>query len=144
MGAKQNIIDIDLSMTRRKRFRVDKDNNRIVELNTSDLTIVTRLKEAYPKLQELTESIKDDSDESELDWLKEVDEKMRKLIDYIFDSNVSEICAPDGTMYDMFEGQFRYEYIIDVLGNLYETNMSAEVEKMRKRVEKHTSKYTGK
>ena len=32
--------DIDLSAIRKKRFRIDGDNNRFIELNTSDMNIL--------------------------------------------------------------------------------------------------------
>ena len=50
-----NVVDLDLSVIRKKRFRVDGDNNRILELNTSDVGIVSRLNEVYPKLQKLAQ-----------------------------------------------------------------------------------------
>ena len=49
-----DIVDLDLSAIRKKRFRVDGDDSKILELNTSDLNILPRLKESYPKLQELS------------------------------------------------------------------------------------------
>ena len=69
---------------------------------------------------------------------------MRQLIDYIFNSNVSEVCAPDGTMYDPIDGQFRFEHIINCLVALYENNIDLEVKQISNRVRKYTDKYTGK
>lgn len=161
MGKKVNttadIIDIDLSAIRKKRFRIDGDNNRIIELNTSDLNILPRLREAYPKLQELNKKVaelapelgSDDDFGSEnfnktVDILTNIDKSMRELIDYIFDSNVSEICAPSGSMYDPFGGQCRFEHIITCLSNLYETDLTAELDQLSKRTAKYTTKYTRK
>lgn len=153
-----NIVDIDLSVIRKKRFRIDGDDNRILELNTSDLNILPRLKETYPKLMELNNQVAELSAkasettdgvglengefDSVIDTLAQVDTSMRELIDYIFDSNVSEICAPSGSMYDPINGQCRFEHIIACLTNLYETDMSAELDKLAKRTDKYTSKYT--
>ena len=154
-----NIVDIDLSVIRKKRFRIDGDDNRIIELNTSDLNILPRLKETYPKLMELnkqvaemSESTEDTSDDANsfddpkfdnvINTLTKVDKSMREMIDYIFDSNVSEICAPSGSMYDPINGQCRFEHIISCLTNLYETDMSAELDKLSQRTNKYTSKYT--
>jgi hypothetical protein len=47
------IIDLDLSITKKKKFRFDKDDNRIVEINTSDMNLMQRVNVAYPKLQAL-------------------------------------------------------------------------------------------
>ena len=148
-----DIIDIDLSAIRKKRFRIDGDDNRIVELNTSDLNILPRLREAYPKLQELNKQIAsmapdltsdDEAFNTTVDVLINVDKSMRELVDYIFDSNVSEVCAPSGSMYDPIGGQCRFEHIIACLTNLYETDLTAELDKLAKRTAKYTTKYTRK
>ena len=156
---KNNIVDIDLSAIRKKRFRVDGDDNRILELNTSDLGILPRLRESYPKLVSLAENafkdlpeiqstsedydfVTDEATTELVEALKKADADMRDLVDYIFDSNVSEICAPSGSMYDPIGGQFRFEHIIGTLGTLYETDIAAEMKQATKRVKKHTAKYT--
>lgn len=152
----ENIIDIDLSVTRKKKFRINGDNTRFLELNTSDLGIFSRLKAVYPKMKEssaqaaqlLESNIEDTEDEDglraieQLAKLSEIDAQLRNQLDEIFDSNVSEVCAPDGTLYDPFNGAFRFEHIIDVLTGLYETNLQQEFRAMTQRVEKHTKKYT--
>lgn len=151
-----DIVDINLSAIRKKRFRIDGDDNRILELNTSDLGVLSRIKEAYPKLQELNERaihdwpnsdadhVGDEDYEAVVNVLKGIDTEMRQLIDYIFNSNVSEVCAPDGTMYDPIDGQFRFEHIINCLVALYENNIDLEVKQISNRVKKYTDKYTGK
>lgn len=153
------VTDISLSSIRKKRFRIDEDNNRILELNTSDLNILARLKEAYPKLVKLAETaftnlpevdgsaedydfMTDEATSEVIEKLKEADKDMRSLMDYIFNSNVSEMCAPDGSMYDPINGKFRFEHIIDTLAVLYETDVSGELNKISARVKKHTDKYT--
>lgn len=146
MGTKKNdVIDIDLSVTKKKRFRIDKDNDRILELNTSDMTILSRLQDIYPKLEELgAKATTLDMDEDGVEILKEIDKELREHIDYIFDSNVSEICAPDGSMYDLFNGQFRFEHILNVLTTLYEDNIERESSQLLARMRTHTDKYVKK
>ena len=145
-----NIIDIDLSATRKKRFRIDGDDNRIIEINTSDMTILNRLDEADKRLRELAEYANfeltgdDDKDKDVVKELLSTDKQMREIIDYLFDSPVADICAPDGSMYDPFEGKYRFEHIMEALFTQYENNISEEIKKMRKNVKKHTDKYTKK
>lgn len=153
------VVDIDLSAIRKKRFRIDGDDNKILELNTSDLNILSRLKESYPKLQKLSEQAAEewpnelDSDtdnppidsqemEKAVNFLVRIDNEMREIVDYIFDAPVSKLCADSGSMYDPINGQFRYEHIISTLGNLYEVELSNEMTKLSSRVQKHTNKYT--
>lgn len=156
-----DIIDLDLSVTKRKRFRFDHDDNRIVDLNTSDMNIIGRMTESYPKLEELQQrasklmdGIKTDSDEEDneasvvadmrtvSDRLKDIDKDMRDLIDFMFDAPVSQAAAPDGSMYDPYNGSFRFEYIIAVLMTQYEKNLQTEFNKMTKQMDIHTAKYT--
>ncbi len=154
-----DIQDIDISAIKKKRFRINGDNSKILELNTSDLNISSRLETSYNKLQKhmeevgelLAKSVPDDEaelteeQENTIDaQLKAIDELMREEIDYIFDAPVSEVCADGGSMYDPFEGAFRFEHIIEAIAKLYETNLSNEFAKMKKRVSARTSKYTKK
>ena len=145
-----NIIDLDLSVTRKKRFRIDGDDNRVIELNTSDMTILSRLGEAEKRLTELAEhanfDVLDDEQEK-VDRVAELlatDKQMREIIDYLFDAEVADICAPDGSMYDPFNGKYRFEHIMETLFTQYEKNISEEIKKMRRNVQKHTDKYTKK
>lgn len=147
-----DIIDIDLSPIKKKRFRINGDNDKILELNTSDTTIIKRIPEAQKKLDKLAdeaksftkEELNDNSAEGLeklSDKLDKIDSKMREVIDDLFKAPVSEVCADDGSMYDLFEGQLRFEYIIDKIIGLYEDNISNEYSKLRSRIQKHTSKY---
>ncbi len=155
----QNVADLSLDVIRKKRFRIDGDDSRILELNTSDLNILARLKEAYPKLVQLANDafqnlpnvdgnaedynfMTDEATAEVIEALKKADAEMRKLVDYIFNSNVSELCAVDGSMYDPINGKFRFEHIIDTLAELYETDVSKEMTTLSNRVRKHTDKYT--
>lgn len=138
-----DIIDISIDGIKRKRFRINGDNDSIVELNLSDLGIITRLEEGLDKLQSEMSKIANLSDEDNVsEKLKEIDARMREYVDYIFDYPVSAVCAKHGTMYDPSNGQFRYETIIDGLTKLYADNINSEYKKLQNRVKKHTDKYT--
>ena len=153
------IVDVDISSIRRKRFRINGDSSKIIELNTSDMNISTRLQDAYNKLQKHMEKVGDilsdipDEKDAELteeqqenikSSLHDIDVAMKKEVDYIFDAPVSDACCDGGSMYDPFEGMFRYEHIIEALLKLYERNLENEFAKMRRRVSAKTSKYTKK
>lgn len=158
VNPQSNVIDINLGIIRKKRYRIDGDDNRILELNTSDLNILARLKETYPKLVDLANNAfkdlpevdtsenydfaTDEATANVINTLKDADAKMRELVDYIFDAPVSDVCAPSGSMYDPINSAFRFEHIIDTLAALYETNISSEMGNISKRVRKHTDKYT--
>lgn len=151
-----DVVDVDLGFVEKKRFRICGDYNRMLELNVSDLNIASRLKIGYPKLKTLLleaqkkiEAIPDDLEDEVMlgelaDKLTEIDKEMRDVIDYIFDTNASAVCAPSGNMYDPVNGQFRFERIIEKLSALYSNGLDEEFAKIKNRVEGKTSKYTKK
>lgn len=152
---KEEVIDLALEPVKRSKIRVNGDQNKIIELNLSDMGIVGRLKTAYKNLQELSKQVagladeldgKSDEETMELmdSRLKELDAKMRAEIDTLFDYPVSAVCVPYGTMYDPHDGEFTYEHIIDALSTLYNNNFNKEFKLMKARVQKHTDKYTKK
>lgn len=148
----------NISLSNKKTFSIDGDLNRSIQLDTSDMNIIVRMEEVYPELQRMAvEAIdkmsgiknkRDEEEESSLkdysEVLKEIDSIMREKINYIFASDIADVCVPTGNMYDVINGEFRFEHLIDVLIRLYANDMSAEFKKMRERVKKHTAKYTNK
>lgn len=151
-----NVIDIDLSALRKKRIRIDGDDNKIIEINVSDMGVINRLQEAYDRLislantynlqEEESNAEADDDDfdvEKTVETLRILDKEMRELVDFVFQANVSEVCASDGTMADPVNGQFRFEYIIEKFLAVYDKNFTEEFKKMSKNVKKRTNKYTG-
>ena len=143
----QDVVDIDFGELQKKKFRLDRDNNRVIELNTSDISVVKRLEEVYPKMLSLVDKahldIEADPD-STIDAVMSVNDEMKKLLNYAFDSDIADKACPDGTLYDPINGKFRFEYIMEKLIALYDENFKNEFNLMQKRVSKHTSKYTKK
>lgn len=151
------VVDVNISSMRKERFRINGDNDKILELNTKDMGIITRISELYPKLQELADkATKIGADEEDFSddpikfksqiekfgaQLKDVDKGMREYIDELFDANVSETCAPFGNMYDIVDGQFRYDNIIDTIAQLYEASITKETQALKTRLAKRTEKY---
>jgi hypothetical protein len=144
-----DVIDISLNLATKKKFRINGDNDKILELDISDFNIITRFNDSYPQLVELDNKIvelgKSSDEETNMEEFsakfKEIDTEMRKLIDTIFDTNVSKVCVSEGSMYDIVDGELRYEHILTQLIQLYETNINSELEKRRANVQKHTDKY---
>ena len=153
-----DIQDIDLGFVEKKRFRIAGDFNRMLEINVNDMNIIVRYKEVIPKLKafaeeatkkiegiNISENEEENFDFKEMgkfaDFLKDIDKQMRSLIDYLFDTNASEVCAPSGNMFDPVDGEFRYEKIIGTIAKLYKTGFDEEIKKFEKKTSKHTSKY---
>lgn len=152
------IQDISIAAVKLKRIRINGDDNKIIELNTSDLNVITRLEDSYNKLTDtmnevakLLSEMPDGEEDvsgarmSEISaMLKKLDNSMREEVDYIFNAPVSAACCDKGSMYDPYEGEFMYEHIIEAILSLYERNLEKEFGKIRKRVSAKTSKYTKK
>ena len=151
-NTQERIIDLDISPIKKSKIRINGDQNDIIELNLSDMNIMKRLDTAYNNLKLLSKKVAsietsdDTEDEAALKKmtkkLDELDAKMRKEVDFIFDSAVSDKCVPSGTMYDPHDGEFTYEHVIESLLGLYATNMKDEFKKIKSKVAKHTNKYT--
>ena len=141
-----NVIDITLDTATKQRFRINGDNNSIIELNTSDLGILERYEKGLADLEkemEVVTSIPDDEDDkSMMKKLMEADKHMRDCLDFIFDSPISAVCGRGGTMYDPKDGKFRYEVIIESLLQLYTNNINQEAKLIANRVKQRTAKYT--
>jgi len=153
-----NVVNLDLSETARTKVWVNGDNTKILELNLTDLGIMSRAKDAKDKLDELQAeanalasadvpaTIESDEDEKKVDEaiekFRNIDNKMRDLVDSIFDFPVCDVCCDGGSMYDPIGGQYRYDYIIDRLMVLYGSQWEKEGKLRQQNMEKHTSKYT--
>lgn len=150
-----NVLNLNIPELLRTRITINGDENKFIELNLSDITIVKRLEESYEKLNDLAldaskAGINLDSDEEITDeqaqelaniLLNETDKKMRDLVDYVFDYPVSDVVLSEGSMFDPVNGNFKFEIIIESLFGLYEKNLAKEAAKIRKNVHKHTDKY---
>ena len=145
-------VSIDLSALKKTKVLINEDESKYVMLDLSDLNVPTRFEEVSPKVEAILIGIGNygdvTEDEEKAKLLKkqiaEGDKAIREYFDYIFDSNVSEVCAPSGTMVDMIDGKFRWEYIIEALSSLYGKHIEMEFNKVMARVKSHTDKYTNK
>lgn len=147
----QQTVDFDLSLNTRKTIRIDGDDNRIIKLNTADMGIIERIQQLSERMSELAKefvSVKYDEnlDEKEstdelVNQINKIDGEMRSIIDDLFQSPICDVCVPDGTMFDIHNGEFMYEILIDRLLTLYADTIQDETQKVITRMRKHTDKY---
>ena len=146
----EKIMDLNLDAIKKTKVRINGENDKVLELNLSDLGITQRLQVVYDELQDLAHSAEaiqlDDTDSESIKAasakLMELDEQMRDKVDWLFDAPVSAICAANGTMFDpMAGGKFRFEYIIEKLSDLYAGTFKKEFAAMERNVSKRTAKY---
>lgn len=159
------VVNLDLSATKGTTVQVNGDPNAQFTLNLSDFGIYARLTDGLDKLyntfaelknkmgdiatsdadeasvESEDEELTDETNDKFIDTMKEADAQMRGIVDYIFSAPVSDVCAPDGYMFDLFEGQLRFEYIINAITKLYENNINAEFYKVKARVNSKLPHY---
>ena len=139
--------NIDLGF-RKKRFTIDGDENRVLEIDTTDMGTIGRFEQYSKQLSDLSnqyftlgELLSNGESDAYSNKLKALDTEMRGIIDAVFGTNVCDVCAPSGTLFDPVNGQLKFEIIISALLNLYETEMSAELKKINARMQAHLKKY---
>lgn len=144
------IVDINIGMSKKRPFRINGDPNKIIRLNVADMGVGMRLQTAYENLMRMMEEIaslgskeklSDDEQKLTLKKMEELNEQMKEQVDYIFNEPVADKCCDGGTMWDPYDGMFRFEHIIDALLGLYENNFTHEFEKMRKKVNTRITEY---
>ena len=154
MGTKKktNVTDIQLNISKKEQFRINGDDSKIIELDISDLGVLNRLRESYPRLQALDmKGFETESDEDSdiktlgeyMDALDSINTEMCGILNYIFDSDIAETCSFGKPLYNMVAGKFIFEIIMDTLFGLYSDSIKAEFGEMSARMKSHTSKYTG-
>lgn len=159
MNTTHDTINISVRGSSRKRFAIDGDPDRVIELNTSDIGIVKRLSDTLPKLKAVEEKIAQvdstglttdegfDIEKTNVftEDIETLHNEMKTLINEVFDENVVDKCLPrGGTLLDPVDGEMRYLVIIADLSNAYQDDLSDEMKKVAKKRESHTSKYTKK
>ena len=142
----KNTVNLDFSLFKKKRIKVGKSDTDVIELDTSDMGIIIRLNEIEDKINSAIAKAKALTPESSIEEFAEsihtADVEIRKAIDYLFDANVSNIVAPTGTMIDIHNGTYRFEYIIATLIQLYDETITSELNRQEKKAESHIQKYT--
>lgn len=158
--------NINLNISTRKKFTIDGDATRVIELDIHDLALVTRLSDSLQRMDALTaeweklgnmvgnSTVDDVEDDTAVDVIiKEskdfsdqfnlIETEMRNIIEFIFDCDgMCKTILGNSSVFSPVNGKYKYEQIIDVLTGLYEDSIEKEAKKINARkVEAKTSKY---
>lgn len=119
-----------------KEFDINGDKNKILRVNTSDAQILKRAKEKEEEVKRIVtecENVKDDmSLDEEIKLMDKLDKEVRPIIDYIFNTNASEIAF----------GSTNCVSIVDNGFPLFWNFMEALIAEVEKDVEKNYKKAT--
>ena len=144
-------LNINLSEARKKRYTIDGDESRILEFDATDLGLLVRIEEVEPAILDAVNKFGEaqaDADYENNETIKEMAKRLKELdlfirerLDYLFDTNFSEVCAPHGTMLDPVNGEMRFTYLLDTFANVYGEELSKALKKRNDTMKKYTKKY---
>ena len=126
-----------------EQYTIEDKNGTVLgkfEMNPADVELVKR----YEHVAEAVSHIADNVDESKdiVDIIKEMEEKLNKQIDYLFNSNVSQsffsITSPFTVLAN---GEFFVENVLNAIGKLIEAETGKRFEKVQTKINQYTSKY---
>ena len=150
----EKMENIQLGLNTKKKFTIDGDSNKVLEIDVQDMSIMSRIKPAMEKLnnirehwQGLQDKDKDNLTEEEIEEISEAmqisEKEMCDSIDFLFDTNVCEVCLGNASVFTPVNGRLKYEILITALSALYENTIKLEMSKFDiQKVKKRTSKYT--
>lgn len=118
---------------------MDSDGEQVGEIkfNPSDIDIVKRYEFVAEQLEKLGTDTTDD-----FDSIYDTSEKIKELMDYLFNCNVSEglfkICNP---LTPVSDGDFFVEKVLEGIAGLIEQTTNQRLEKKKVKIQKATTKY---
>lgn len=125
-----------------KTFTINGDENRIIKINTTDMQLMTRIKKAEPKLTELSQKCCNIDDTLSVDdtisLMDTCETEVRKTIDYILNSKVSDIVFGNTGCISISGGEPLFVNFI----NAVVAEINKDIEKESKISEKKINKYT--
>lgn len=139
----EDVVDVEITPVKvKQRFRIDRDNNKIIELDVTDISVVTRLESKIPELSGLADELDAATEDNLSEFVAAMETKVRGIIDYIFDSNVADVICGNASIMAIIDGKFRFEYILETLLGLYGNNISKEADKVKAAHNKYVDKYS--
>lgn len=146
------IKNLNFGMPKRKKFSIDGDENRVIELDTGDTGIMGRwsavqewIEQAAQELETLADAGKSEEQAASASKrFAEINAGAREKLNFLFDTDVCTPIAGNGALIRMVEGEPLFMRIIDTILPLYEADIKVEYEKSKRRIEKHTAKYAAK
>lgn len=136
-----------------KEFMINGDKNRVIRFNPADINLLERFDKAYKSIEEEQRRIEKDIElktngkpveeqedyEQALEVIRRLNQFIKDQIDYIFDSEVSDVIFGNQSPMSTVKGRPFFERVFDAIQPILEKEITAE----RKASEKRISKYTG-
>lgn len=163
--SKTTTNNIELNISSKREYTINGDKSKILKLNPNDMGIIARTSDAIAMINELEtdytklfsepeKKTSDDIEEKTSDDMpsdealtqfstkfKQLDAGIREAVNFLFDYDVCSVCADEGSMFDLQDGEYRYAVIIDTLMPLYADTITEETNKMITKMQKKVEKY---
>ena len=145
MAKQVNNISFDEGV---KEYTINNDPDRVLRINTSDISLLTRADEAeknidafmkrYNNIKINPDGTADADDETALQAVKEITEYVREQIDYIFNAPVCKIAFGNTNPLSTYKGVTLYERFLNGVMPIIKADIEAENKEAQKRAEKYT------
>ena len=122
-----------------KRLAINGDENRIITINPTDISIVKRYNEVIPQLDELSEKYKQISQEKVVEAVSELDRKAREFIDYIIGAEVSVTVFGTANCLSYAGGQTIFENFLTAYMDYMTPAIKSEYDKSKNNIQKYTN-----
>lgn len=122
-----------------ERLAINGDENRIITINPTDISVIKRYNEVIPQLDELTEKYKEVPQDQTIEIISELDKKAREIIDYIIGSPVSETVFGIANCLSYAGGQTIFENFLTAYMDYMTPAIKSEYDKSQKRIKKYTN-----
>ena len=136
-----------------KEFTINNDPDKVIRFNPADINLLDRFDKAYKSIEEEHKKIEEDIElevdgkpveeqedyEQALEVIRRLNQFIKDQIDYIFDSEVSDVIFGNQSPMSTVKGSPFFERVFDAIEPILKKEITAE----RKASEKRMSKYTG-
>lgn len=136
-----------------KEFTINNDPGKVIRFNPADINLLDRFDKAYKSIEEEQKKLEEDIElevdgkpveeqedyEQALEVIRRLNQFIKDQIDYIFDSEVSDVIFGNQSPMSTVKGRPFFERIFDAIEPILKKEITAE----RKASEKRMSKYTG-
>ena len=138
-----NVVTIDDGL---KTYDIQNKEGKILgqfSFNPGDTGIVKRYNKALENFEKVFSEIDKIEDDAELEqYIDALDAKVYEFVDSIFDADIaSNFFSIMGPFSLLESGSFFVENVLDVIGSVIQSETGERVQKLDKKIKKHTAKY---
>ena len=131
-----------------KEFTINNDSNKVIRFNPSDIGIIERINKAHNEIKDIkidtNVALNNDGTpvseiQSAADAVNKLSTTIKRQIDFIFDSPVSDVVFGNQSPISMVGGIPFYERFLNAVIPVIENEVKAEKKASEERISKYTS-----